>query len=191
VIAMHEPTEPTVSSASLPAGAIRVRTCELADLEAIAALMNLPLVRRGTLSNGWRTPETLRAWHDGLTPGSARLCAEIDGSVVGNATLEVGKARRAHCGVLGICVHDAFQGRGVGSALMAAIVEHAEGWLGLRRIELEVYTDNTPAIALYRKFGFVEEGRSRGGSIRDGMLVDTLHMARYADAPPFAEPSSS
>lgn len=185
---MHDLTQ---APERVSAGTIRVRTSERSDLEAVAALMNLPGVRRGTLSNGWRTPESLSVWYDNVTPGSIRLCAEIDARVVGNATLDVGKARRAHCALLGIAVHDAFQGRGVGRALLAAIVEHADRSLGLRRIELEVYTDNAPAIALYRKFGFVEEGRSRGASIRDGVLADTLHMARYADAPPFAEPSSS
>ncbi|MFP6561052.1 GNAT family N-acetyltransferase [Paraburkholderia sp. B3] len=185
---MHDPT---LSSVTAPAGSIRVRACGLADLEAVAALMNLPRVRHGTLSNGWRTAESLRAWYDDHTPGSVRLCAEIDACVVGNVTLMVGTLRRAHCGSLGIAVDDAFQGRGVGSALMAAIVDYADRSLGLRRIELEVYPDNASAIALYRKFGFVEEGRSRGSSVRDGVLADTLHMARYADAPPFAEPSSS
>jgi L-phenylalanine/L-methionine N-acetyltransferase len=181
----------TPTTEAVIADAIRVRTCEPADLEAIAEMMNLPGVRHGTLSSGWRTPESLRAWYDNQMSGSIRLCAEIDARVVGNATVMVGKERRAHCGSLGICVHDAYQGRGVGSALMAALVDYADHSLGLRRIELEVYTDNAPAIALYRKFGFVLEGRARGSSIRNGVLVDVLHMARYADAPPFAEPSSS
>lgn len=185
---MHDLT-PTPAAA--PSGAIRVRACELADLEAVAEIMNLPRVRRGTLSTGWRTPESFRAWVDGLQPGSIVVCAEIDGRVVGHSGLALAKPRRAHCGSVGFMVHDAFQGRGVGSALMAAIVGHADHSLGLRRLELEVYTDNAPAIALYRKFGFVVEGRARGAAIRDGVLADTLHMARYADAPPFAEPSSS
>lgn len=55
--------------------------------------------------------------------------------------------------------------------------------LGLRRIDLTVFSDNAPAIALYRKFGFVEEGFSRGFALRDGMLADVLHMARLVDAP--------
>ncbi len=57
-------------------------------------------------------------------------------------------------------VHDDFQNRGVGSALMAAMIELADNWLGLRRIELEVYADNAAAIHLYEKFGFVIEGRT-------------------------------
>jgi L-phenylalanine/L-methionine N-acetyltransferase len=183
--------DPTPSSVALPASAICVRSCEPADFEALAAIMNLPGVRHGTLSTGWRTPESLGAWFNGFLPGSIVLCAEVDGRIVGQSALMTAQARRAHCGSVGFMVHDAFQGRGVGSALMAAIVDYADKSLGLRRLELEVYTDNAAAIALYRKFGFVEEGCSRGGAIRDGVLADTLHMARYADAPPFAEPSSS
>ena len=43
------------------------------------------------------------------------------------------------------------------------------------------------AIALYRRSGFVEEGRSRGDAMRDGQLADALHMARLADVPSFVQ----
>ncbi|MFP3581719.1 GNAT family N-acetyltransferase, partial [Arthrobacter sp. SIMBA_036] len=74
-------------------------------------------------------------------------------------------------------MHDAYHGRGVGTALLRALTETADASLGLRRLELQVFVDNTPAIALYRKFGFVEEGVSRGYAMRDGVLADALHMA--------------
>ncbi|MGF6753393.1 RimJ/RimL family protein N-acetyltransferase [Paraburkholderia sp. GAS42] len=82
-------------------------------------------------------------------------------------------------------------GRGVGTALLKAAVECADGSLALRRLELTVFVDNAPAIALYRKFGFVEEGRSRAFAMRDGMLVDAFHMARFMDAPRFASSFAS
>ncbi len=75
-------------------------------------------------------------------------------------------------------VHDDFQNRGVGSALMAAMIELADNWLGLRRIELEVYADNAAAIHLYEKFGFVIEGTARDYARRPGGFVDAHHMAR-------------
>ena len=74
-------------------------------------------------------------------------------------------------------------GRGVGSALLQGLIDCADASLGLRRIDLTVFSDNASAIALYRKFGFVEEGRSRGFALRDGVLADVLHMARLVDAP--------
>ena len=180
---MHVPTPSPVFASS---GTIRVRTCEPADLDALAELMNQPRVRHGTLLSGWRTPESVRAWYESRPHGCLTICAELDGRVVGHAHLQVAKPRRSHCASVGFGVHDAWQRRGVGSALMAAIVACADQSLGLRRVELQVFADNEAAIALYRKFGFVVEGRSRGAAIRDGVLADTLHMARYAEAPRFA-----
>lgn len=70
------------------------------------------------------------------------------------------------------------QGKGVGSALMSAAVDLAENWMGLTRIQLEVYPDNIPGIALYEKFGFEREGVLRGFAFRDGEYVDVIVMAR-------------
>ena len=164
-----------------------VRACEASDMEAIADIMCQPGVRRGTLTIGYRTAEGLREWLARLPAGSITVCAELDGRVVGHAGLMAKTPRRAHIGAIGISVHDAFQGRGVGAALLAALVECADGSLGLRRLELTVFVDNAAAIALYRRFGFVEEGRSRGYAMRDGQLADVLHMARLVDAPSFVQ----
>lgn len=165
---------------------IVVRACEPSDMETIADIMSQPGVRCGTLTLGYRTAESMTAWFAKLPPGSINLCAVLDGRVIGHAGLMIAPPRRAHSAGLGISVHDAYQRRGVGSALLAALVDCADRSLGLRRLELTVFTDNTPAIALYRRFGFVEEGRSRGYAMRDGVLADALHMARLADAPSFA-----
>jgi putative acetyltransferase len=77
-----------------------------------------------------------------------------------------------------MAVHDAFAGRGAGSALMAALLDVADRWLGLRRIELTVYADNSRAIALYERFGFEREGLHKAFALRDGVFVDALAMAR-------------
>jgi putative acetyltransferase len=86
--------------------------------------------------------------------------------------------RRSHVGSIGMAVHDDYAGRGVGSALMAAIVDLADNWLQLKRLELNVYVDNTRAIALYERFGFAREGLQRAYAWRNGAYVDSLAMAR-------------
>jgi putative acetyltransferase len=58
------------------------------------------------------------------------------------------------------------------------MVDLADKWLNLSRIELEVYTDNEPAIHLYKKFGFVVEGTHTRFAFRDGQFVDVYAMAR-------------
>jgi ribosomal protein S18 acetylase RimI-like enzyme len=59
---------------------------------------------------------------------------------------------------LGMLVAREWRGRGVGSALVAAAIERARAD-GLHKLSLEVFPHNEAGIALYRKFGFVEEGR--------------------------------
>ncbi len=78
-------------------------------------------------------------------------------------------------------VHDSYQGQGIGAALLEAAVTLAERWLAITRLELTVYTDNEPALALYRKFGFEIEGTLRDYAFRDGRYVDAYLMARLRD----------
>jgi L-phenylalanine/L-methionine N-acetyltransferase len=61
---------------------------------------------------------------------------------------------------------------------MQAAIDLADKWLNLTRLELEVYTDNEPAIRLYKKFGFTIEGTLAQNSFRDGRYVDSHLMAR-------------
>jgi putative acetyltransferase len=62
--------------------------------------------------------------------------------------------------------------------LTEACIDLAENWLGLTRIELDVFVDNAPAIALYESCGFRVEGTARNFCLRDGALVDAHYMAR-------------
>ena len=77
----------------------------------------------------------------------------------------------------------AWQGKGVGRALMKALLDVADGWLNIFRIELNVFSDNERAIALYREFGFEIEGTHRAYALRDGHYVDSHSMARIKAKP--------
>jgi L-phenylalanine/L-methionine N-acetyltransferase len=104
--------------------------------------------------------------------------AEVDGRVVGMAGLHVATGRRRHSAVVGIMVHDAYQGRGIGPALMDALLDMADNYLGLTRVELEVDADNARAIRLYERLGFEHEGRKRKDTYRRGEYFDVLVMGR-------------
>lgn len=54
--------------------------------------------------------------------------------------------------------------------------------MALERIKLTVSTDNQPAMALYRKFGFETEGTSHRHAMHDGVLIDAILMARFCSA---------
>ena len=97
---------------------------------------------------------------------------------MGMIGLRRGADRMSHSAGLGMSVHDDFQGQGIGTKLVAAAVDLAEGWLNIQRIELHVFTDNEPAIGLYKKFGFEIEGTHRAFAFREGQYVDAYSMAR-------------
>jgi RimJ/RimL family protein N-acetyltransferase len=93
---------------------------------------------------------------------AAQYAASIERTLVALAADriigELDYARRLGVGELGMMVAREWRGRGVGSALLAAAIEHARVE-GVHKLSLEVFPHNEAAIALYRKFGFVEEGR--------------------------------
>jgi len=168
---------------------INVRRTQLKDAAAMARIHGDPGVYPGLMQLPF-TSEDLWQHRLGemLAPGKqdVMLCAELDGEVVGAAGLHPAHAslRRRHAWVLGIAVLPHAQGRGVGSALMQALCDYADRWAAALRLELNVYTDNAAAIALYRKFGFVIEGTYKGYAMRDGRYVDTHAMARFHPDPP-------
>lgn len=157
---------------------IHVRAREPRDLEALTEICNCPSVIAGTLQLPYRSVESRREWM-APTANAHHLVAEVDGRVVGNLGLHTNTTpRQRHVGSIGMMVHEDFQRRGVGTALMLAMIDLADNWLGLRRLDLHVYVDNAPAVHLYEKFGFVIEGTARQFALRGGLYVDAYAMAR-------------
>jgi ribosomal protein S18 acetylase RimI-like enzyme len=85
-----------------------------------------------------------------------------------------------HNGRLGMGVVEGWRGRGLGRALIDRALGMAPG-VGFERVELEVYGSNTPALALYRAFGFEVEGVKRAMRRLDGRVDDVVCMARRFD----------
>ena len=170
---------------------ISIRRARPDDAAAIAALMDEPVVYANLMQMPYASEEAQRARiADSLLPGKTDLLlvAERDGRIVGSAGMHAtGPAlRRRHVVAIGVSVGAAAQRQGVGTALMQALCDYADRWMGVLRIELTVYVDNAAAIALYRKFGFEMEGRHRGYALRDGRYVDAFAMARLHPDPPTA-----
>lgn len=86
-----------------------------------------------------------------------------------------------HSGSLGMGVLAEFRGRGIGSRLLVETLQAARE-SGLRRIELEVFSSNRAAIALYRKHGFIQEGVKRQARVIDGAVDDLVCMGLVTSA---------
>ncbi len=103
--------------------------------------------------------------------------------LIGIAGVSVNKNPRTnHCAVLGICVDKNYRGQGVGSALMERVLDIADNWLRLVRVELTVDFDNEIAIHLYEKYGFEREGLKRKACVRNGEYIDLVMMSRIRHA---------
>jgi putative acetyltransferase len=167
---------------------ISVRRAEPADYEAVARQMDDASAYSGTLQMPFASRELWRKRIAEPVDGEFFLVACAGNELVGNAGLHsAGKSpRRAHAMKIGMAVPSAWQGKGVGTALMSAMVDLADNWLNVSRLELTVYTDNVRAIALYRKFGFAIEGTHKAYALRNGEYVDAHFMARLKAKPVIA-----
>ncbi|MFD2239274.1 GNAT family N-acetyltransferase [Aureimonas populi] len=157
---------------------VKIRATSIEDAEDIFVIYNQPAFRSGTLALPYESFETVRKWLEPSSPRVLNLSAELDGRVVGAAALRPFFGRRAHAAEFWIAVHEDFNGRGIGSRLMEAIIDTADNWLNVTRIEMTVFTDNERAIALYRKFGFEIEGTHKAATFRNGAFEDVHCMAR-------------
>ena len=168
---------------------LTIRRTNSKDAAAMAQLMSDSAVFGGLLQMPYPSEDGWRARLAEAPPAGKpelSLVAERDGAIIGSVGLDsVGVAlRRRHAMGLGILVAREAQGQGVGTALMQAVCDYADNWLGILRIELTVYADNAVAQRLYARFGFELEGRFRGYALRDGVYVDALAMARFHPKPP-------
>lgn len=165
---------------------ITLRRAEPGDYALVCEVFADESAYSGTLQTPFPSEDVWRRRMAEPAEGDYVLLAFVDGEIAGHAGLQpVGKSpRRAHVRMLGMAVQGRFQGQGVGTALMEALVGLADGWLPVTRLELTVFTDNERALALYRKFGFELEGTHRAYALRDGRYVDAHCMARIRSKSP-------
>lgn len=161
--------------------AVVIRPTRPDDAEDVYALRLLPNVIDGTLAIPSLPITVTRQRLENYGPDVHSFVALLDGQIVGQAGLHVNSGKLRHTASLGMMVHDQFQGQGIGRKLLSALLDIADNYLALVRVELEVYADNVRAIALYERMGFVHEGRKRKAVWRHGEHQDVLMMGRLRD----------
>jgi putative acetyltransferase len=164
----------------MPLEGLKIRGAEAEDCSQICEMFESPKVYAGTMQVPYPSREYWRRRLSENTQSVYTLVGIIDERIVGMVSVVTfpERPRRKHVGVIAICVDGDWQGKGVGAALMRAIVDLADNWLNLTRLELEVYADNEAAIHLYERFGFEVEGTLRRHAFRDGQYVDSKVMGR-------------
>jgi L-phenylalanine/L-methionine N-acetyltransferase len=170
--------------------AVHLRAAEPTDAAAISALIGSHGVFEGTLQTPYAAVASRVERFSKIDPNGISLVAVTHDT---NTELIVGQAglfmvhpslRRIHARGLGMAVAKDWQGRGVGTQLLAALTDWADNWAHVLRIELTVFADNARAMALYQRHGFVKEGQMTAFALRDGVYVDAWAMARLHPKPP-------
>jgi putative acetyltransferase len=156
------------------------RPVRLSDAEDINEMRRQQEIRANTLALPTETIAFTESFLGKMGNDDHILVAEIEGKVVGMVGIHLLKsARQRHSAFFGMMVRTEYQGLGIGKRLMENILNLADNWLMLVRIELEVTTDNERSITLYQSFGFEIEGQKKYAIIKDGKYADLLVMARY------------
>lgn len=109
------------------------------------------------------------------------VIAEHDGQIVGFTDIGLDRHRRNHIGILGISVRSGYRGIGLGKYIMEEVIKLAKTGLTPKPkiIQLEVYVNNKPAIALYKKMGFKIVAKVPNQIQWEGKLIDEYIMLKY------------
>jgi [ribosomal protein S18]-alanine N-acetyltransferase len=156
----------------MPTAQFAVRPATEGDARAMAEIFAAVAAERNGIAT--EPPVDVEARTALFARTAAGSVVAVTGSqIIGMLHIEVSQHG---FGEVGMLVDRDWRGRGVGSALVQEAISRARGQ-GLHKLCLEVFMHNTAAIALYRKFGFVEEGRRIGQYRRaSGELWDSIVM---------------
>ena len=160
--------------------ALKIREAVPSDAAAIAAIYNQGIVDRiATLETEERTPEERLQWLAARGPRHPVLVAERDGAIVGWGSLNQFNPRKAYDFVadFSVYVERAWRGKGVGGALLRALVARAKQ-LGYHKLVLAAFPWNAGGMALYQKYGFRTVGIYKEQGLLDGKWVDTIIMEK-------------
>ncbi|USD42955.1 GNAT family N-acetyltransferase [Vibrio sp. SCSIO 43135] len=156
---------------------LKIRHLELSDNHDLAELYSFTSVTANTSQKPFLSSDYVAGLFD--NPNNYTLVAQCGDKVVGHVTLFMShKVRDKHSAGLAIAIHPDSHGKGIGKALIKEIINQADNWLNLVRIELEVHADNEVAKALYLATGFEVEGTKRLSTFKAGRYVDMHLMSR-------------
>jgi len=161
-----------------------VRLAQPADAEGLTELGNaVGSEPEGWLvtTNGWRNAVDERRYLRAIRryPNAAVFVCEDEEVIVGRLSIARDQhPASAHVADLGLMVAGSHRRRGIGTALLDAAVAWGRD-SDVHKLELHVFPWNTAAIALYERYGFVQEGYRRNHYRRGDEYVDAILMAYY------------
>lgn len=167
---------------------VQIRKGVIDDAEALLAIQKAVVEEGEYLITAYEefannTVEQQEKWMERIL-GSDRetiLVAETDSAIVGWLVFQSpGRKRLAHTGSFGMMIHRDFRGKGIGKILLGELFAWAEAHPLIEKISLGVFSTNHRAIALYKRMGFVEEGRKiKEIKLNENEYVDDVLMYKF------------
>lgn len=109
------------------------------------------------------------------------VVAEVDGNIVGSASLyRSRKTKLNHVAIFGITILQKYCGLGIGSMMIESVIRWSRE-NGIEIINLEVFEGNIRAQRLYKRFGFIVEGRKNRYIKMNGKYQDMILMTKILD----------
>lgn len=143
-----------------------IRAGTIADAEGTFEVQKAVIAEGGYLMTApeefVKTIEQHEEWIKRITASEreALFVAERDGEVAGFIMFQSpGRKRLSHTGTFGIMISKEHRGQGLGKLLLKTLLDWAEQNPVIEKVSLAVFSTNVRAIALYKSFGFIEEGR--------------------------------
>jgi L-phenylalanine/L-methionine N-acetyltransferase len=167
-----------------PADGLQLRLRNARDASDLLELFNQERFLRYASARGpFAATSDLEAWLANVACANrVEVVGVIEGKTIGFGGLYVMGDGLGHSGWILLGVNETCQGRGVGARLMQMLLAAASVMIGLRRVQLTVFSDNDAAIRLYQRFGFEIEGRHRDFVRRGEGFIDAFTMAKvYGD----------
>lgn len=162
---------------------INIRAINIGDAKDVNVIRTMDGVRETILGVTSERITSAEDFINNLGPNDHHYVAEIEENgkkkVIGTCGLSIyASSRLRHSAKIGIMIHKDYQGLGVGRKLIETILELADNWLMLVRVELTVFEDNLKAQSLYKSVGFEIEGTMRNSAIRNGKYENEYLMSR-------------
>ncbi|WP_214484664.1 GNAT family N-acetyltransferase [Bacillus sp. SM2101] len=158
---------------------ILIRAVQPKDAERIVTIMTQESVLPTIIATPSMRFQDFEQHLQNLGENQHQFVAVENGVVVGFAGLTRNKERRGHIAGLSLMIDQEHHGKGIGRRLMEKLIDLADNWLLIERLELTVVAGNDRAYKLYERAGFVEEGVLKGTIIQHGKFVDEITMARF------------
>jgi len=115
--------------------------------------------------------------------GSLYIVAVSEGVVTGYLEFQNGGLKRtSHSGMFSMFILKQWRESGIGSMLLNSLINWGKSNPKIEKLTLAVFSTNERAQALYKKFGFIEEGRCpRDMKLKDGTYIDSVLMYKFVD----------